>query len=153
MQIGAKISLRRLQKGMTQQELAVAAGIPQPNLSNIEKGKQDLTVSTLRRIGYALDIRLSDFFAEEEARAQKEIRFTRSEIEKLAQAIVAGGVILNEAERQIVALFRQVLPKKIGRPSGIKKTQEAWIRLRQTLSASQIKGIHQRIRDFEARTL
>ena len=68
LEIGSQIYLRRLEKGMTQAELARRAGIPQPNLSNIEKGKRDLTISTLARIAHALGVNVRDFFAREEKR-------------------------------------------------------------------------------------
>ena len=47
---------------MTQMELVQKTGIPQPNVSNIERGKQDLTVSTLLKICSALEAHPGDLF-------------------------------------------------------------------------------------------
>jgi len=69
--IGDQIYLRRLEQRLTQEELAKQAGIPQPNLSNIEKGKQDLTVSTLRKIAFALSVPPGEFFSDDKTKSQK----------------------------------------------------------------------------------
>lgn len=42
--------------GLTQEEFAKRAGIPRPNISDIERGKIDPTLSTVRRLSAALGI-------------------------------------------------------------------------------------------------
>ena len=53
---GANVRRRRLELGITQGELARRAGVPQPNISDIENGKQSPTFPTLARIAEALSI-------------------------------------------------------------------------------------------------
>ena len=89
--IGYQIYLRRLEQRFTQKVFSEKAGLPQPNLSNIEKGKQDVTVTTLRRIAHALDVPIREFF-EEQNETHKGLRFGRARIEKLARVIAKGDV-------------------------------------------------------------
>lgn len=50
----------RNHRGMTLAELSKAAGISQPYLSQIEKGRRDGTVSTMRALADALQVDLDD---------------------------------------------------------------------------------------------
>ncbi|HXV18715.1 MAG TPA: helix-turn-helix transcriptional regulator [Candidatus Omnitrophota bacterium] len=58
--VGQTIYLWRIQKGLTQSDLALGSGVSRPNLSAIEQGARDLTVQTLRRIASALDVKPGD---------------------------------------------------------------------------------------------
>ena len=50
------VKLWRIQRNMTQQELSGRAGISKPYLSQIETGKRQGTVETLKAIARALDV-------------------------------------------------------------------------------------------------
>jgi DNA-binding XRE family transcriptional regulator len=52
----SQVKLWRIQRNLTQQELAGRAGISKPYLSQIETGKRQGTVETLRAIARALDV-------------------------------------------------------------------------------------------------
>ncbi len=54
--IGQNIYLWRVFKELSQEELAASSGVPRPNLSVIESGKRDLTVTTLRKIARPLGV-------------------------------------------------------------------------------------------------
>ena len=56
--IGAQIVKRRVELGLTQEDLAERSGIAQPKISKIERGEQNPTEATLAKIGSALDGRL-----------------------------------------------------------------------------------------------
>lgn len=51
----SKIKTIRLQKGLTQTELAAKCGLNQGNLSGIERGKRGLSVVNLKRLAKALN--------------------------------------------------------------------------------------------------
>ena len=53
--IGAKIKEARILKEMSQQDLALAVGMKQPDISKIEEGKKNITLETLSRICKCLD--------------------------------------------------------------------------------------------------
>lgn len=54
--------LRQL-RGLTQARLAKKAQVSQSTVAQIEKGKKDPSISTLKKIAKALDVELAIFFA------------------------------------------------------------------------------------------
>ena len=54
---GQAVMLWRRQGGLTQQALARRAGIPQPNLSAIERGGRAVSLTTIRALAAALGVR------------------------------------------------------------------------------------------------
>ena len=61
--IGAQISLRRSQRGLSGAELARRAGISKTTLSNLEAGVGNPTVATLDALAVALRIPMTDLLA------------------------------------------------------------------------------------------
>jgi transcriptional regulator with XRE-family HTH domain len=62
--IGARIKELRLNKDMTQNDLAMQCDFEKANMSRIEAGKTNITVLTLHKISKALDIEITEFFKE-----------------------------------------------------------------------------------------
>jgi DNA-binding XRE family transcriptional regulator len=60
--IGEKIRTIRLQKKMTQNDLAIACDFEKASMSRIESGRANPTVRTLNRISKALEIKIGDLF-------------------------------------------------------------------------------------------
>jgi len=60
--IGARLRDLRIQRGLTQREFAVQAGISNSYLCDIERGRTDPTIAALDRILDALGMELSAFF-------------------------------------------------------------------------------------------
>lgn len=145
---GTKIYEYRLAKKISQVDLALRAGVAQANLSNIEKGKRDLTVSTLLRIADALQVKPSQLIDEEPAR--KPVELTRTRIEKLAEAVLNPGAQVSGELEEIAGLFRQIVPGADSRLSS-KKANLAWAKLRQRFSSQEIKGICARVEDARQR--
>lgn len=148
---GPQIYFRRLAGGFTQDELARKAGIPQSNLSNIEKGKRDLTLTTLRKIAYGLGIPIREFFESE--LESKETNLTRPRMEKIAKAIAGVPSSLNQEDQRIVELFREILPKKKSRGVSLKKMYASWLALKRRFSSSEINAIYQRVEEMMKRSL
>lgn len=63
--IGHKIKLTRVQKQITQTDLAGALGISKAHLSNIETGKTVVTLENLYKISKALDCKITTFLEDE----------------------------------------------------------------------------------------
>lgn len=61
--VALKIGKLRSARGMTQAQLARAAGILRPNLSRIEAGKHRPTLETLEKLAAALKIPVADLIA------------------------------------------------------------------------------------------
>jgi len=70
--VGNRVVAIRQQKGLSQYKLYQLAGISQATLSDIESSKKVPTVTTLAKICKALEISLSDFFAEDDNIAEKQ---------------------------------------------------------------------------------
>lgn len=61
-QISQTIRLFRLEKGLSQEQLALLAELDRTYISGVERGTRNLTINSLERIIIALDISSEDFF-------------------------------------------------------------------------------------------
>lgn len=82
--IGHKIKLTRVQKQITQTELAAALGISKAHLSNIETGKTVVTLENLYKISKALDCKITTFLEDE---APKEKDTENIKLEDIVKAL------------------------------------------------------------------
>jgi len=64
LKIGGIVRRARIQKRLSQKELACKVSMKQPDISMIEEGKKNITLGTLIRIGNALDIKSIDISRE-----------------------------------------------------------------------------------------
>ena len=60
--VGQRLRAYRLQRGMTQEELAEKADLHPTYIGQAERGEKNLTISSLEKILIALDISFSEFF-------------------------------------------------------------------------------------------
>ena len=58
--IGQRIRTLRESKGITQQDLAAACNFEKTNMSRIEAGRTNPTISTLYKISQALEVTISE---------------------------------------------------------------------------------------------
>lgn len=147
------IHLWREKKGLTQEQLAQLSGIPRPNLSNIERGSTDPTLSTLSKIARAMNLTLSLLLSPPASFT----KLNRHEIDAVARAIINGerklSGELNELTDECAALMVQKLQahqspgystvKRLKADKGLKKA-----RLFEKYNASLIKQILQRTNKF-----
>lgn len=148
---GQKIRLRRRERGVTQKELSELCGVAQSNLSNIEKDRADVTVSTLKRLAVALGVQPSALLDDELSQASA-IRFlTRSKIEKIAKAVHESENTLSHDEAKMVQLFKNLLPQKTKDYVSLNKLHDSWLGLREILSKNDIENIYRRIQDAQMR--
>lgn len=61
-QLGDNIRRIRKEKGITQEHVSMDSDVPISQLSAIENGKMNTTVSTLKRIATILEVPVKDFF-------------------------------------------------------------------------------------------
>jgi transcriptional regulator with XRE-family HTH domain len=86
---GETILAWRLERRMTQAQLAKAAGIPRPNLSAIERGDREVTLRTLRALAIALGVR-PGVLADGASPGQGAPPLARAALERIAAAAHAG---------------------------------------------------------------
>ena len=60
-QVGNRIRALRKQRGLSQEKLALKAGIDRTYLAGIETGKRNATLLSLEKVAIALDISMRDF--------------------------------------------------------------------------------------------
>jgi transcriptional regulator with XRE-family HTH domain len=151
--VGPRLQLERIRKKISQTELARRTGIAQANLSNIENGKQDITVSTFLQICLALDIKPASVFDTPAGDRQKNPRFTRARLENIAASVVGNRPASSKDDEEIVLLLRQNILPMHGRKTSAKRAAVHWADLRQRLTAEEIATLRQRVEDaFQRRT-
>lgn len=60
--VGNRIKSLRKKKGLSQEKLALKAGIDRTYLAGIEAGKRNATIISLEKIVIALEISMKEFF-------------------------------------------------------------------------------------------
>jgi len=61
-QIGEKIRKKRIETGLSQEQLALLSGVTPTYLGQIERGERNPTVGLLEKLGESLDIDITYFF-------------------------------------------------------------------------------------------
>ena len=145
--IGDSIYLLRLERRLSQKELARRSGVPQPNISSIEKGR-DFRVSTLYKLAAALDVSPIDLVGGIQAiDVNKKNLFERDNIEKLANNLSSSDQA-SEPLRQLSEALLTALSNK----SGQKDLHLSWIKLRRTFSNEELDALFSRINKADERT-
>lgn len=105
--VGARLRALRTQFGLSQRQLADAAGVPHGQISMIETNRSSPSVASLRKILGGFGISMSEFFEPEAVSTQKPF-FTPSEMRDLTSLLYQGD---NLAQQKIE--IRQVGDAKI----------------------------------------
>lgn len=69
--IGWNLRRLRVAQGLSQERLALAAGIDRAYVGRVERGSENVTISTLEAMARALTVPLADLFVEPEAGAER----------------------------------------------------------------------------------
>ena len=102
MNIGTTIRGYRLQKGMSQGDIEKRTGLLRCYLSRVENGHTVPSLETLQKIAGALDLPLSQFFAEEVVgRDMPPMSLSEDEIRFLTQ-IQRYSAHLSESDRKLL---------------------------------------------------
>ena len=72
--IGLKIKLLRIERKISQQDLAAACNFEKSNLARIETGRTNPTVATLLKICQVLDVSISQLFEFEDIENHNEVK-------------------------------------------------------------------------------
>ena len=72
--IGLKIKLLRIERKISQQDLAAACNFEKSNLARIEAGRTNPTVATLLKICQVLDVSTSQLFDFEDTENHNEVK-------------------------------------------------------------------------------
>lgn len=72
--LGSELRAARLRAAISQEELAVRAGLSREYISQLEGGKKSPTFDVLLRLCWAMDVRAADLVAQVEAKIKRSIR-------------------------------------------------------------------------------
>jgi transcriptional regulator with XRE-family HTH domain len=102
MKIGTTIRAHRLQKGLSQGDIEKRTGLLRCYLSRVENGHTVPSLETLQKIARALDLQLSQFFAEDVVgKEMSSLRLSEDEIRFLTQ-IQRYSAHLSESDRRLL---------------------------------------------------
>ncbi len=149
--------LWRRHRGLTQEALARRAGLVRPNLSAIERGGRDGSLTTLRALASALEIRpgwLVDGVVPGAAeRAPRPL--SRPRLERIAAAVVHDRLLQDDEERALATALTQIVGPLLhanrgrGKGSGRRPraARLAWLWLHAAYPPDVIHSLIQRIRE------
>jgi transcriptional regulator with XRE-family HTH domain len=132
---GETVLAWRFTRGMTQAELANAAGIARPNLSAIERGDREVTLRTLRALALALDVR-PGALVDGEMPDQGAPPLTRAQMERIAEATVSGARLADPRESALSGWLAATLAGRLAGRRGHRRrvgggqSDQAYFRLR-----------------------
>jgi transcriptional regulator with XRE-family HTH domain len=102
MNIGGTIRDFRLQKGMSQGDIEKRTGLLRCYLSRVENGHTVPSLETLQKIAGALDLQLSQFFADDQvAKEVSSLNLKEEEIRFLTQ-VQRYSANLSESDRRLL---------------------------------------------------
>lgn len=110
--LGDRIKQIRKQKGVSQVEVAEAAGIDPKSLSRIESGVFNPSVETLQGLAAALEVEMQDFFLTDENWSRLQRGYA---LESIAKATDSEIVLMAAALEEILMRRRVRRPKKQGK--------------------------------------
>jgi transcriptional regulator with XRE-family HTH domain len=108
MNIGTTIRGYRLQKGMSQGDIEKRTGLLRCYLSRVENGHTVPSLETLQKIARALDLQLSEFFAEEVVGKEMHgLNLNGDEIRFLTQVQRYSANLSDSDRRLLLAMVRK----------------------------------------------
>ena len=143
--LGDSIYLIRIEKGLSQKDLAEKSGVPQPNISSIEKGR-DFKISTLYKLASALEVLPTDLIdGVKPISVDKQHFFQRNNIERLVNHLPADhkSESLNQLARTLIVA--------LSRKSKQKDLHLSWIKLRRTFSQEELDAVFSRLNKAKER--
>jgi len=144
---------------MSQAELAQKAGVPQPNLSDMERGEREVSLRTLRALAFALEIpagKLADGVGPE---AEKPLVLTRERLERVAGAVVTGRPLSDSGEQKLAEGMARLMKGRLRAaghrgqklsPAGSRKEKDPWFSIGRAYRPEEIQSLVERISEKAA---
>lgn len=106
--IGSTIRDFRLQRGMSQGDIEKRTGLLRCYLSRVENGHTVPSLETLQKIAGALDLQLSQFFAEDQVNKEiSTLNLSEDEIKFLTQVQRYSANLSDSDRRLLLAMVRK----------------------------------------------
>lgn len=154
--IGRAVYLWRAERKLTQEQLARATGISRPNLSDLERGKRELSLASLRSLASALQITpgiLADGIPP--LAVQGPLEFSRQELDRIADAVFKKRKI-GGWQGEVVELLKVLSSSRISAAtqtppvrSGKRRVNAAWLHFKALFPKDAAQALIQRMEDRE----
>ncbi|UCH45504.1 MAG: helix-turn-helix transcriptional regulator [Nitrospiraceae bacterium] len=147
---GDTILLWRRHRSLSQKQLADMAALPRPNLSDIEKGKRDVTLSTIRSLANALGVSPGTLAnGEPPQHMNAKEKLSRKSMERIASAVARERPPRDPIEYNLYQLLRKVLRCSLRSarepreylPLPARKSDRAWLLLRALYPAETLNSL------------
>jgi transcriptional regulator with XRE-family HTH domain len=102
MKIGTTIRAFRLQKGLSQGDIEKSTGLLRCYLSRVENGHTVPSLDTLSKIARALDLPITQFFADDSLGKQVKLQQLTDEELRFLSQIRRYSTNLNESDRKLL---------------------------------------------------
>jgi transcriptional regulator with XRE-family HTH domain len=143
---GETVLAWRLERGLTQAQLARAAAMPRSNLSAVERGDREVTLRTLRALALALEVR-PGVLADGVLPGGDSAPLSRNALERVARSAARRQDPADPAEARLVRHLRGALsPSSEGRRSG-RRADRAYLLLRGGAESATLATLVERVRE------
>ena len=155
--IGRAVYLWRSERRLTQEQLARATGISRPNLSDLERGKRELSLKSLRSLASALNVTPGTLVDGVPPLALSgPLEFSRQELDRIADTVFKEEKT-EGVEGKIAELLRILSRSRIlastrakDKPrAGKRRVNAAWLHFKSALRKETAQALIQRIEDRE----
>ena len=139
--------------------MAQKAGVPQPNLSDMERGEKEVSLRTLRALALALEIPaglLADGVGPD---TEKPLVLTRERLERVAQGVLDGKSLADPQENQLARGAARLMKGRLraaghsgkNLPSGgSTKIEDTWLSMGAAYRPEEIQSLVERISEKAA---
>jgi len=146
---GNTVLLWRLERGLTQEALALAAKVSRPNLSSIERGEREVNLSTLRSLAEALGT-TPGTLVDGVSPYGPALKPSRAGLERVAHAAVTGVQLKDPREKLLCNRLRAVSAPLRGDFSGLRRggsqaSAHAYLQLKAMASPETISSLIARV--------
>lgn len=150
--LGNALYCWRTTRGVTQQALARASGLPRPTISALERGALDPTLRTIRRVaaglrvppGWLVDGRLPP--------GPDAWMPTRASVERVVASLIGRSVRLRPVERRVIDVLAPLVPSwvtqragRAPRQGGVRRMRAAWVVAREQLGPAALAALAARL--------
>ena len=149
----------RKKQGMSQALLAQKAGVPQPNLSAMERGEREVSLRTLRALAFSLGIPAGFLADGVGPDMEKPLVLTRDRLERIARAVSDGEPLADLRENDLAraaALLTKGRLRAAGHrgkslaPRPSPNPEVTWLSINATYRPEEINSLVERISEKAA---
>lgn len=106
--VGARLKALRMERNLSQRDLAASSGVTNGMISMIEQNKHSPSVATLNRITDALGISFSEFFSTSEEVAEPKIFFRAGDLTRMVDGKLEISIVAGERRQKAMQILYEI---------------------------------------------